>query len=200
MEDRICSTSNPSLNRIDSSSSFSGRSQGTTLSHTSLFGSRGVVTGSQTSSHRPFTSSSSGSQHGHPSSVSPLRRAESSSTMRRPASRPANFMTTFNNLKASIRGSTSSASYPSINKLVSSCSSTCSSPSRSHHHGGGSSTGASHPATATGTPCPPIGTPTSHGYGERVGSTHRMRLAMLSQVRGYLENLKGSVDSIKDDV
>lgn len=28
----------------------------------------------------------------------------------------------------------------------------------------------------------------------------RMRLAMLSQVKGYFENLKDSIDSIKDEV
>ena len=28
----------------------------------------------------------------------------------------------------------------------------------------------------------------------------RMRLAMLSQVKGYLENLKDSIDSIKDEM
>ncbi|XP_071542842.1 neural proliferation differentiation and control protein 1 [Panulirus ornatus] len=35
--------------------------------------------------------------------------------------------------------------------------------------------------------------------GGAVGSP-RMRLAMLTQVRGYLENLKDSIDSIKDEV
>ena len=28
----------------------------------------------------------------------------------------------------------------------------------------------------------------------------RMKLAMLSQVKGYFENLKGSLDSLKDEV
>lgn len=36
--------------------------------------------------------------------------------------------------------------------------------------------------------------------GPAAGGSPRMRLAMLTQVRGYLENLKDSIDSIKDEV
>ena len=172
MEERLCSTSTPSLNREDSSSSARSRPEVPPLTGLVLYSSQRIISNTKAASRPPNLRNSS--------STSFLRRADSTSVMRCAAY--------YHNTTPLCNGtfeSSNSASYPSINKIH--FSSLSSSP-RDHRSPGGSN-----PVTASGSPVPHSGTPGRAGC-------HRTRLAMLGQVKGYLENFKSSVDSIKDEV
>lgn len=126
-----------------------------------------------------------------------LRRADSSSSVRAYHGSRSNVYNT-----AAVDTTSSSASYPSIDKLNLICytrlnltppSSCARHRSASYKHN--SSASSSHPTTATGSPVP-------HNVSSSSGDQHvgSPKLAMLSQVKGYLENLRGSLDSLKDEV
>lgn len=183
MDSRTCSTSTPTLNREDSAASLRSRPKVPPLTGLVLYSSQRILQNPSKPGRPPNLRTSA-------STTSFLRRAESSSGMRcYPNPTP---------LCNGLTGSANSASYPSINKIH--FSSLTSSPrsTRSPAVVGGSNS-----STATGSPVPPASaTPSRWGdnVSDQRSSSPRVKLAMLNQVKGYLENLKTSVDSIKDEM